>query len=134
MIEGGTGDISILGKDPAYTFSSPCVERPASGKTGWYYKPNAPEKVFTLGGRLLWSAKSPEWTNTLGFRSEADPEYPVGKFNSLVSVCKGDSVTITLNGTPMSAASGLKTTKGKIQFQSEGAELLIKAMVLEPLD
>jgi len=34
----------------------------------------------------------------------------------------------------MSAASGLKTTKGKIQFQSEGAELLIKAMVLEPLD
>jgi len=25
MIEGGTGDISILGKDPAYTFSSPCV-------------------------------------------------------------------------------------------------------------
>ena len=83
---------------------------------------------------MLWSAKSPEWTNTLGFRSEADPEYPVGKFNSLVSVCKGDSVTITLNGTPMSAASGLKKTRGKIQFQSEGAELLIKAMVLEPLD
>ena len=134
MIEGGTGDISILGKDPAYTFSSPCVERPASGKAGWYYKPNAPEKVFTIDGRLLWSAKSPEWTNTLGFRSEADPEYPVGKFNSLVSVCKGDSVTITLNGTPMSAASGLKKTRGKIQFQSEGAELLIKAMVLEPLD
>jgi len=34
----------------------------------------------------------------------------------------------------MSAASGLKKTRGKIQFQSEGAELLIKAMVLEPLD
>jgi hypothetical protein len=134
MIEGGTGDISILGKDPAYTFTSPCEERPASGKMGLYYKPGAPEKTFNPGARLLWPGKDPAWANTLGFRGKNDPELPVGKLNTIVCICKGDSVAITLNGTEMSAAKGLKTTKGKIQFQSEGAELLIKSMTVLPLD
>jgi hypothetical protein len=58
----------------------------------------------------------------------------VGKLNTIVCICKGDSVAISLNGTEMSAAKGLKTTKGKIQFQSEGAELLIKSMTVLPLD
>lgn len=134
MIEGGTGDISILGKDPAYTFRAPCEERPAAGKKGLYYKPGAPEKTFAPGGRLLWPGKDPAWANTLGFRGKNDPEHPVGRHNTLVCLCKKDTVAISLNGMEMSAARGLKTTRGKIQFQSEGAELLIKSLKVEPLD
>jgi len=134
MIEGGTGDISILGKDASYTFTAPCEERPAGGKKGLYYKPGAPEKTFAPGGRLLWPGKDPAWANTLGFKGKNDPELPPGQFNTIVCVCKGDSVVITLNGVEMSAAKGLKTTKGKIQFQSEGAELLIKSLKVQPLD
>lgn len=133
MIEGGTGDLSILGKSADYTFQSPAEERPASGKKGWYFKKGAPVHTFGPAERLLWGDKDPNWTNTLSFRSPKDAEKPAGQFNVMVVVAKDDTLTVTLNGKLMTKASGLKIQKGKIQFQSEGAELLIRRLSLEPL-
>lgn len=133
MIEGGTGDLSILGKNADYTFQAPAEERPASSKKGWYFKEGAPGHTFGPPDRLLWPDKDPNWTNTLNFRGPKDVEKPVGMFNTLEVVCKGDTITVKLNGRLMSRATGLKIQKGKIQFQSEGAELLIRSLKLEPL-
>ncbi|MCY2936951.1 MAG: DUF1080 domain-containing protein [Planctomycetota bacterium] len=133
MIEGGTGDLSILGKSPDHTFQSTCEERPASGKKGWYHKTGAPSRAFGPGDRLLWGDKDPAWTNTLGFMGAKDIEKPAGQFNTLVAECGKDNLTVTLNGKLMTRATGLKVARGKIQFQSEGAELLIRRMTLEPL-
>lgn len=132
MIEGGTTDLSILGKSPDHTFQSPAEERPASGKKGWYFKEGAPGHTFGPGERLLWGDKDPNWTNTLNFRSTKDVEKPAGQFNTMVVVAKDDTLSVTLNGKLLTKASGLKVQKGKIQFQSEGAELLIRRMSLQP--
>jgi hypothetical protein len=134
MIEGGTSDLSILGKSTEYNFESAAEERPASGKKGWYFKEGAPNHTFGPAERLLWGDKDPNWTNTLGFQSPKEVEKPAGQFNTMEVVAKGGTLRVTLNGKPMTKASGLKVQKGKIQFQSEGAELLIRRLSLESLD
>ena len=41
---------------------------------------------------------------------------------------------VQLNGVAMSKATGLTVTKGKLQFQSEGSEVLFKKITLTPLN
>jgi hypothetical protein len=47
---------------------------------------------------------------------------------------KGDTMTVRLNGVTVSQATDLGVTRGKLQIQSEGAEILFKRIILKPLD
>jgi hypothetical protein len=47
---------------------------------------------------------------------------------------KADTMTIRLNGVTMCRATNLSVTKGKIQIQSEGSEVLFRKIILTPLD
>ena len=134
MIEGGTGDISITGSNKKYRFKAQAEERAFGKKTGLYWKEGAPARDFNPGDRLLWFGKDPGWQNVLGFRGKNDVEKGVGQWNTLVVTMKADTMTIKLNGVTMSKATDLGTTKGKLQFQSEGAEILFKRIILTPLD
>ena len=134
LIEGGTGDISITGKNGKYRFTAEAEERPAGKKAGAYWKAGAAARVFAPGDRLLWAAKDPAWANALGFRGKNDVEKGVGEWNTLVVTMRGDAMAVRLNGETVSEAAGLGVTKGRLQFQSEGAEVLIKRVTLTPLD
>jgi hypothetical protein len=134
MIEGGTGDISITGQDKKYAFKAEAEERPAGKRTGTYWKDGAPVRDFAPGGRLLWSGKDPNWQNVLGFRGKNDVEKPVGEWNTLVVTMKGDTMAVQLNGVTLTRATALGVTRGKLQIQSEGAEILFKKIILTPLD
>jgi Domain of Unknown Function (DUF1080) len=134
MIEGGTGDISITGPNKAYTFKAEAEERPAGKRTGTYWKAGAPARTFAPGSRLLWSGRDPAWENVLGFRGKNDVEKGVKEWNTLVVTMKADTMAVQLNGVTVSKATGLGVTKGKLQFQSEGAEVLFKKVTLTPLD
>jgi hypothetical protein len=134
MLEGATGDISVTGPDKAYTFKAEAEERPWGKKTGTYWKAGAPAREFVPGNRLLWSNRDPNWENVLGFRGKNDVEKPVGEWNTLVVTMKADTMTVQLNGVIVTRATGLAVTRGKIQVQSEGSEVLIKKITLTPLD
>lgn len=134
MIEGGTGDISITGPNKKYRFKAQAEERPSGKKTGWYWKEGATAREFNPGDRLLWFGRDPGWENVLGFRGKNDVEKKVGEWNTLVVTMKADTMTVRLNGVTMSKATDLGVTKGKLQFQSEGAEVLFKKITLTPLD
>jgi hypothetical protein len=134
MIEGGTGDISVTGANKAYRFKAEAEERPAGKRAGLYWKEGAPVREFGPGQRLLWSGKDPNWENVLGFRGKNDVEKGVKEWNTLVVTMKGDTMTVQLNGVTMTKATDLSITKGKLQFQSEGAEVLFKKITLTPLD
>jgi hypothetical protein len=134
MIEGGTGDISITGKNDKYRFRAGAEDRPAGKKAGAYWKDGAPARAFNPGDRLLWFGKDPGWENVLGFRGKADVEKGVGEWNTLVVTMKADTMTVRLNGVTVTEATGLGTTKGKLQFQSEGAEVLVRKVTLTLLD
>jgi hypothetical protein len=127
MIEGGTGDIILVkGKN------SPKITVEAEQRKQWYYKPGAPAKEFT-GGRINWYARDPDWKDVKGFRGKEDVEKPVGEWNTLECICDGDKLTYILNGKTVNAGTKASHTKGKILFQSEGAEVFFRRLDLKPL-
>lgn len=134
MIEGGTGDISITGSNPKYSFKAQAEERPAGKKVGFYWKDGATARAFSPGNRLFWFGRDPAWENALGFRGKNDVEKGVGEWNTLIVTMKGDTMTVRLNGVTLSRATNLGITRGKLQIQSEGAEILFKKITLTPLD
>jgi len=134
MLEGATGDISITGANKNYKFKAQAEERPWGKKTGWYWKEGAAAREFIAGERLLWFGRDPSWENTIGFRGKNDVEKKVGEWNTLVVTMKADTMTVKLNGVIVSKATDLGVTKGKLQFQSEGSEILFKKITLTPLN
>lgn len=134
MIEGGTGDLSITGSNKAYRFFSQAEERPWGKKTGKYYRPGAAFIEFPTGTRLLWQNRDPDWENVINFRGKKDVEKALGDWNQLVVTMAGNTMEVLLNGVTVSRAKDLSVTRGKIQFQSEGAECLIRNVILTPLD
>jgi hypothetical protein len=134
MIEGATGDISITGANKKYRFKAQAQERPWGKKTGWYWKDGGAAREFNPGDRLLWFGRDPGWENVAGFRGTNDVEKKVGEWNTLVVTMKADTMTVKLNGVTVSKATDLGVTRGKLQFQSEGSEVLFKKITLTPLD
>ena len=68
-----------------------------------------------------------------GFRGKEDVEKPVGEWNTLECICDGDKITNILNGKVVNAGTKASHTKGKILFQSEGAEVFFRKIDLKPL-
>jgi hypothetical protein len=134
MLEGATGDITVTGPDPKYKFRAQVEERPAGKKSGFYWKEGGAVRDFAPGGRVNWFGKDPAWQNVLGFRGKNDVEKKVAEWNTLVVTMKADTMTIRLNGVTLTQATNLGVTRGKLQIQSEGSEVLFKKIILTPLN
>ncbi len=134
IIEGGTGDFILVGGKGKPRFTVESEKRPTQGgkRMEPYFKPGAPAVEYS-GGRVNWYGRDPEWKDTLGFRGKNEVEKPAGEWNRLECICAGDSITILLNGTKVNAATKASLTKGKILFQSEGAEIFFRRIDLKPL-
>jgi hypothetical protein len=128
MIEGGTGDfILVKGKNqPRITVPVKMI-----GKQ-WYYDPKGEPREFPPS-RANWFGRDPEWKDLKGFRGKNEVEKVAGEWNTLECVCDGDKITNILNGTVVNAGTKASHTKGKILFQSEGAEVFFRRIELLPL-
>jgi hypothetical protein len=127
IIEGGTGDLLVIGGasidfDPALEcrFSEP-------------YKMRSDDGTRVVRGRIDWEKRSPQWKDVLGFRGEADLERPAGEWNTLELECRGDRFTYWVNGTKVIEGRGARPAKGRILFQSEGAEIYFRKLALRAL-
>ena len=60
-------------------------------------------------------------------------ENPVGQWDTLLTLCSGDNVQSFVNGKLMNETTGCTITSGAIGIQSEGGEIEIRKMFLEPL-
>ncbi len=128
MIEGGTGDFILVGGKgkPKVTATVKQI-----GKQ-WHYEASGEAKEF-MGGRINWFGRDPDWKDVKGFRGKQDVEKKVGEWNTLECICNGDRITNVLNGVVVNACTKASHTKGKILFQSEGAELFFRRIDLLPL-
>ncbi len=128
MIEGGTGDFILVGGKgkPKMTATVKQI-----GKQ-WYFDPKGQPKEFT-GGRINWWGRDPDWKDVKGFRGKKDVEKVAGEWNTLECICDGDKITNILNGVVVNAGTKATHTKGKILFQSEGAEVHFRRIDLLPL-
>lgn len=128
LIEGGVGDFILVGGNgqPSLT-----VEARLDGEQA-YFDPGA-QPVTKSTGRFNWWGRDPKWTDTLGYRGPRDVESPHGEWNRLEVVCDGDRITTILNGFVVNAGTKSSHTEGKIQLQTEGAEILFRKVEVRPL-
>ena len=128
IIEGGAGDIILVGgqNKPQLT-----VETKTLGKEVYWQKGGKP--VTKDAGRFNWWGRSPAWKDEIDFRGVEDVEKPVGEWNRQEVYADGDKVTCVVNGVVVIHGTNASHRAGKIQLQSEGAEILFRRVELRPI-
>lgn len=135
MLEGGTGDIVLVGgynKSEQYIPTQMKAMVSLDYNEQYVWDANGQERTFERG-RINWYGRDPDWQDVLGFRGVQDIENPVGKWNRIEVICNGNSFVFLLNGVIMSKGFGSNLTKGKLYLQSQGAEVFFRRIELRPL-
>ncbi len=130
IIEGGTGDLLVIG-DQSDNFSLTASVAPQKVQ-GYVFQVDG-EPVTINSGRINWWGRDPAWQDVRGFRGKADVAKPLGQWNRYEGIVKGQCIDVYLNGVLVNRATNLKPSKGRIQIQSEGAELFVRRIDLLPL-
>ena len=66
---------------------------------------------------------------------QKDPsEKPLGEWNRYEIICRGDSVTVSVNGVEQNRVTGASAKEGSLCLQAEGAPIEFRNLTLEPLD
>lgn len=131
IIEGGTGDFIVVGDgSERFAITSPVESKKQGG--AHVFKP-AGVPVTINRGRINWYDRDPDWKDSLDFRGAKDIENPVGEWNTLECHVFGGEITVYLNGTMVNRAMDVRPRRGKIQIQSEGAEMLVRTVELTPI-
>jgi len=66
-------------------------------------------------------------------RMKDNVEKPIGEWNQYKITCKGDIITLNINGQDVNVGKNAESRKGKILLQSEGAEIHFRDVVLKPV-
>ncbi len=130
IIEGGTGDIIVVG-DGTDKFSVTCQVRDEKQGGSYVYEPAGKEQRIT-SGRINWYGRDPHWRDAVGFRGVDDVERPLGDWNTLEIIARGADLAFFLNGKLVNRAHQVNPRKGRIQIQSEGAEMFFRRVDLTP--
>jgi hypothetical protein len=110
MIEGGTGDIILVG-DTRLTVKGETKSK----------------------GRFDRFGEGP-WKDVAGYRDpQGEVEKPHGAWNCLELWAVGATARLYVNHKLVNEGTGCSLIKGRILFQSEGAEVYFKTMELRPL-
>ena len=138
IIEGGTGDFLIVpGKDVTGELMPVSISvnaaRDRDGEFIW--KADAPRE--TIAGESVrqvnWSGRDVEWENKIGFRGAHDLESPFGKWTRIDVIADGDHVQTFVNGTLANEAFDVSPRAGRLQLQSEMAEIFFRRWELWPV-
>jgi hypothetical protein len=97
------------------------------------WKPNGKRQTFTRG-RIDWYGRDPDWKDEKGFRGKNDKESSHGQWTRLDVFCDGGHVETFVNGTKVNEAFDISPREGRIQLQSELAEIFYRRWELWPLD
>jgi hypothetical protein len=132
LIEGGTGDMLVVG-DGTTKFLLTCPVAPEKQGDSFVFKEGGKPATIN-GGRINWYGRDPGWKDVKGFRGSKDVEKPIGEWNKLLIIVQDKEITIYLNGTLMNHAIDVQPQKGRIQVQSEGAEIFLRRIDLIPIN
>ncbi len=130
IIEGGTGDFLVVGDgSDDFAMTSPVV---SAAKPPYYHKPDGDTGTIHRG-RVNWWGRDPAWKDVKGFRGAKDLDKPLGEWTHIRILAMGEEVYYFVNGTLANHALRVKPAKGRIQIQSEGAEIFVRKVEMTPL-
>jgi|tagenome__1003787_1003787.scaffolds.fasta_scaffold20691905_2 hypothetical protein len=149
IIEGGVGDFIIVGgpdesgKPVPITLTTTVAPERDRAKQA-IYKPGGKQETFKRPlpagvhaadspGRIDWYGRDPDWKDLKGFRGKEDVESPHGQWTRLDVICDGGHVETFVNGTKVNEAFDVSPRAGRIQLQSELAEIFYRRWELWPL-
>lgn len=122
---------------------------PMADNSGIFLHINPPDKVWPAcveaqgqhnrqgdlrmnGGATCRGHDTPE-TKNADMQAPSN-EKPPGEWNIFVIGCSGDSIKLWTNGKLMNQITGCTPSAGAIGIQSEGGDIEVRKMFLEPLD
>ena len=135
IIEGGVGDILVLAPKLA---DGTVLETSISAEVGLdrdkekVWTPGAPRQTMK-GGRLNWSKRDADWKDVVGFRGKDDVESPFGQWTRFEVIAKGDTLVYLVNGVKVNEAFDVKPSQGRLQLQTEAAEMHVRRYELHPV-
>lgn len=138
IIEGGMGDFILVAGDDEQGDPVPLsitVEAGRDRDKEVVWKPGGKRETFNLENRrrVNWFGRDPDWKDELGFRGELDLESPDGEWNRMDVLCDGGHIQVFFNGKKVNEAFDSYPTAGKIQLQTELAEIFFRRWELYPL-
>lgn len=134
IIEGGVGDLLVLPGTDANGQAldvAATVEVADRNGTLYWHKGGDPRRLTR--GRVNWLNKDPNSKGVLGFRGATDVDSPGKEWTRLECIADGDKLTFIVNGVVVNEASNVTPTAGKLQFQTEQAEIYFRSIELHPL-
>ena len=138
IIEGGLGDFVIVnGKDDAgklVPISLTCeVTRDRDGEVVW--KQGNPRETFDAKNRkrVNWFGRDPDWKDEINFRGPHDVDSPHGQWTRIDVLANGGHIETFVNGVKVNEAFDVSPSEGRIQLQTELAEVFYRRWELHPL-
>jgi hypothetical protein len=138
IIEGGVGDfILVNGPDesgkPVPISLTAQIGHDRYGEVIW--DPNGKKETFDAKNRrrINWFGRDPDWKDTIGFRGARDVESPHGRWTRIDVIADGNHVEVFVNGTKVNEATHVSPAAGKLQLQSELAEIFVRRWELWPV-
>ena len=108
MMHRNAGDFWCIGED----ISVPDMEKRRGPKANWGVDGDKARRIANLTD---------------------DSEKPLTEWNTMRIECKGDRVTVWVNGTLVNDGTGATAKKGQIAVQAEGSEVEFRKLQLTPL-
>ena len=135
IIQGATGDLIVVGDAKGKPGVYRCkgrVDPATQGKECQRWSPDGPVVKLVNWGRIRRPDVNLEWKN---LKSEplSPNEKPIGEWNAVSVVCRGDRAEFFFNGMKTGEYWDLNPSGGRIQLQSEGFGIEYRNIVLEPL-
>lgn len=133
VIQGGVGDFVVVSggitneKELSITAE---VKQDRDGE--WVWHAGGEKRVFPRG-RVNWFGRDPDWKDVVNFRGKDDVESPGEEWTRMDVVCEGATITNIVNGTVVNKAFDVQPKAGKIQIQTELAEIYFRKLELWPI-
>ena len=135
IIEGGVGDVIII---PGYNEDGILVQNTATVRTRKdrdgedVFDPQGVPRVFSVA-RINWWGRSEDWEDRLGFRGANDIDSPGQGWTRAEVVAMQGTLAYYVNGVLVNAVTDTSVAEGRIMIQSEGAEIYVRRVELQPL-
>jgi hypothetical protein len=99
------------------------------------WDPNGKKETFNAKNRhrINWFGRDPDWKDTIGFRGARDVESPFGQWTRIDVIADSDRVEVFVNGTKVNEGTDVAPAAGKLQLQSELAEIFVRRWELWPV-
>ena len=84
--------------------------------------------------RVNWFGRDPDWKDERDIRGPDDRDSPHGQWTRMDVICDGDHIETFVNGTKVNEAFDVSPNEGRVQLQTELAEIYFRRWELWPLD